>query len=265
MRVRIVGWWRDATRPWVSSLGESRAGVESVPLYVRNDTISAPAAEAPARARFTPSYTVVEPATVDLDAPVRLRLGLQRHAAANLRHHVLRSVRRFIVLLLADLGSFYVMRELVRAVRDDGILGPAIATPLQSTIARGILNGWQYAVALFVALLVTGNYGRGDQRRDTRRSFFACALATALPLWMTIWTRGLEPVIVQYAITTVLVWAGLVAERNVVDRIVARVLPPERDRLDTLFVGVGRECRSAIESPAFTGSGEYRPIGFVAR
>src|SRR5437899_7992629 len=234
MRVRIVDWWRDATGPQVSSLGESRAGVESVPLRMRNDTISAPAAEAPARARFTPSYTVVEPATVDLDAPVRLRLGLQRHAAANLRHHVLRSVRRFIVLLLADLGSFYVMRELVRAVRDDGILGPAIATPLQSTIARGILNGWQYAVALFVALLVTGNYGRGDQRRDARRLFFACALATALPLWMTIWTRGAGPVIVQYAFATLLVWVGLVAERTAIDRIVGRFPPMYRNPAPTL-------------------------------
>src|SRR5437870_267476 len=263
MRVRIVGWWRDATRPWVSSLGESRAGVESVPLHMRNDTISAPAVEAPARARFTPSYTVVEPATVDLDAPVRLRLGLQRHAAANLRHHVLRSVRRFIVLLLADLGSFYVMRELVRAVRDDGMLSQAIATPLQSTIARGILNGWQYAVALFVALLVTGNYGRGDQRRDTRRLFFACALAAALPLWMTIWTRGLEPVIVQYAITTVLVWWGLVAERNVIDQIVARLRPRYLNAAATLFVGPADQCRAAIESEAFAVGGECHPVGFV--
>ena len=80
---------------------------------------------------------------------------------------------------------------------------------------------------------------------------------------MTIWTRGLEPVIVQYAITTLLVWAGLVAERRVVDRIVARVQPPERDRLDALFVGSGPECVSAIASPAFTGGVEYRPIGFV--
>src|SRR5207253_10288805 len=174
-----------------------------------------------------------------------------------------RSVRRFIVLLLADLGSFYVMRELVRAVRDDGMLGPAIATPLQSTIARGILNGWQYAVALFVALLVTGNYGRGDQRRDTRRLFFACALATALPLWMTIWTRGLEPVIVQYAITTVLVWAGLVAERNVIDQIVARLRPRYRNAAATLFVGPAEACRAAIESDAFAVGGECLPVGFV--
>src|SRR5438093_1087636 len=49
----------------------------------------------------------------------------------------------------------------------------------------------------------------------------------------------------------------------VVDRIVARVQPPERDRLDTLFVGSGPECLSAIASPAFTESVEHRPIGFV--
>src|SRR6266446_3067097 len=64
----------------------------------------------------------------------------------------------------------------------------------------GILNGWQYAAALFVGLLVLGNYGPGDQRRDPKRLFLACALATALPLWMTIWSRGVELVTVQYAL-----------------------------------------------------------------
>jgi exopolysaccharide biosynthesis polyprenyl glycosylphosphotransferase len=53
------------------------------------------------------------------------------------------------------------------------------------------------------------------------------------------------------------------AERRVVDRVVARVRPPERDRLDTLFVGSGPDCLSAIASPAFTGSVEHNPIGFV--
>src|SRR5206468_1872965 len=82
-------------------------------------------------------------------------------------------------------------------------------------------NGWQFAAALFVGLLVMGTYGPGDLRRDMRRLFLACALATALPLWMRIWTRGLEPVLVQYVLTTVLVWLGLVAERLTVDRIAA--------------------------------------------
>src|SRR5207247_11263089 len=103
----------------------------------------------------------------------------------------------------------------------------------------------------------------GGRRRAPRRLFFACALATALPLWMTIWTRGLEPMLVQYVLTVVLVWAGLLGERRTVDRLVAWVRPPERDRLDTLFVGPGAECLSAMESSAFTSGVEYRPVGFV--
>jgi exopolysaccharide biosynthesis polyprenyl glycosylphosphotransferase len=215
-------------------------------------------------APFAPAYIPVAPApSIDHDAPVRLRLGLQQRAVTNLRRHMLRAVRRFAVLLVADLASFYLMRELTRAVRDFAVLGETIAAPLQAALPRGILNGWQYAAALFVALFVTGNYGRGDQRRDARRLFFACALATALPLWMTVWTRGLEPVIVQYAITTVLVWAGLVAERRVVDRIVALVRPMYQNAAPTLFVGPAEACRAVIESRGFAEGGECRPVGFV--
>src|SRR5207302_6416886 len=93
-----------------------------------------------------------------IGAPATIRLGLQRRAAANLRSHVLRAMRRFTDLLVADLASFYLMRELVRAVRDLAVFGEALADPLQAALPRGILNGWQYAAALFVALFVTGNY-----------------------------------------------------------------------------------------------------------
>jgi exopolysaccharide biosynthesis polyprenyl glycosylphosphotransferase len=215
-------------------------------------------------APFPPSYIPVEPApSIDHDAPVHLRLGLQQRAVTNLRRHLLRAVRRFVVLVIADLGSFYVMRELVRAVRDFAVAGEGVARGLDALLPRGILNGWQYAAALFVALMLLGNYGRGDQRRDPRRLFIACALATALPLWMTVWTRGLEPVIVQYAITTVLVWAGLVAERRVVDRIVTWVRPAYQNAAATLFVGPAEACREAIQSPGFALGGECRPVGFV--
>src|SRR2546426_2784708 len=199
------------------------------------------------------------------DTPVRARLGLQRRAAANMRRHFGRAAYRFTVLVVADLGSFYVMRELVRAVRDYALLGERVAGEAQAVLPTGILNGWQYAAALFVGLLVMGTYGPGDRRRDTRRLFLACALATALPLWMRVWTRGLEPVLVQYALTTLLVWVGLVAERLTVDRIAAWVPAPEHDRLDTLLVGPGAGCLSALATPAFTSGRDYRPIGFIDR
>jgi len=238
--------------------------VETAAREVRSESSSAGGPAAAAHLHFNPPYGPIEfTPSIQFAAPVRIRLGLQQRAAANLHNHVLRSVRRFAVLLVADLASFYVMRELVRAVRDYGWLGDRLAARLQDVLPQGILNGWQYAAALFVALFVTGNYGRGDQRRDTRRLFIACALATALPLWMRLWTRGLEPVIVQYAITTVLVWAGLVTERRVIDQIVVRFFPRYRNAAPTLFVGPAEACRDAIQSPTFALGGECRPVGFV--
>ena len=198
-----------------------------------------------------------------VEKPGEMRLRLQRRAPANLRHHFRLAVVRFVVLVVADLASFGVMRELVRVLRESAALGDAVAGRAYALLPPGILNGWQYAAALFMGLLVTGNYGRGDQRRNSQRLFLGAALATALPLWMLIWTRGLEPVLVQYTLVTLLVWVGLLAERRVIDRIVGWVLPAERDRMDVLFVGPGAECRESMAMPAFSAGTEYRPIGLV--
>ena len=197
------------------------------------------------------------------DTPTRIRLGLQQRAPATLRRHVVRGARRFVVLLVADLASFGVMRALLRSVRDYALLGSAVSDQAQALFPRGILSGWQFAAALVVALVVTGNYGRGDMRRDPRRLFLAAALATALPLWMTIWARGLEPVVVQYTLTTVLVWAGLVTERQALDRLVSAVYPPANHALRTLFVGPAEQCRDAMATTAFTNRAEFAPVGFV--
>ena len=233
--------------------------VESLPLDRRKQPFSAagwPSAASPGAASgvFPPRST---------DPAIRARLHLQQRAPANRRHHLQRSVARVAVLIAADLLSFALMRALVQAVRDHAVLGGAVAGGVASVLQPGILNGWQYVSALLVGLFVTGNYGRGDERRNPQRLFLGCALATALPLWMTIWTRGVQPVLLQYAVTTVLMWLGLLAERLTVNRAAAWVRPPERDRLGTLFVGPGAECASALQTPAFTTGVEYRPIGFV--
>src|SRR5205823_4464815 len=92
------------------------------------------------------------------------------HAATNLQRHVLRALRRFTVLVVADLASFYVMRELLRTVRDYAWFGERVAERLGDLLPPGILNGWQYAAALFVALFLTGNYGRGAMRSRVQPS-----------------------------------------------------------------------------------------------
>src|SRR5260370_31080601 len=159
--------------------------------------------------------------------------------------------------------AFPGLRELVRAIRDHEWLGASLGADLKTAVPGGMLNGWQYAAALFLGLIVLGNYGPGDQRRNLRRLFAACALATALPLWGTLFTRGVEPVLLQYVGTVVLVWLGLATERLTINRIAAWVRPPEKSAVDTLFVGPAVECMGAAASPAFAAGTEYRPIGFV--
>src|SRR6267154_453327 len=168
--------------------------VEAEPFHITNQHVDNAPLELPIAARGVAHAPLHE----RRHAPVRhVRLGLQDRGQSNFRRHFLRGLRRFATLLVGDLASFYIMRALVRAVRDSATVGPEIATQVLRWLPVGILNGWQYAAALFVGLLVLGNYGPGDQRRDPKRLFLACALATALPLWMTIWTRGLEMVAVQ--------------------------------------------------------------------
>ncbi len=53
----------------------------------------------------------------------RVRLRLQRRAPGNRRRHVARAVRRFVVLVVADLAAYWVMRALLRAVRDYSAVG----------------------------------------------------------------------------------------------------------------------------------------------
>ena len=196
-------------------------------------------------------------------SPVRLRLDLQRRARSNLRRHVVRAATRFLVLVLADLLSFYLMRAVVRGVRDHAVLGEWVAGVTGSVLPAGILNGWQFASALFVSLVILGCYGAGDQRRDPRRLFMAAALATALPLWMAIWIRGPSMVAVEFGLTTVLVWAGLVADRLGVEWVVTRVRSPEQTAARTLFVGSAKECAAVAGMPAFQSRGDFLPLGFV--
>ncbi len=132
------------------------------------------------------------------------------------------------------------------------VLGAGVARAITTVIPRGALSGWQFAAALLLGLLVTGNYGQGDRRRSAGHLFLGAALAVALPLWMEIWTRSLPMVFVEYALTTTLVWVGLVADRFTMDRVVAVVRPPENDAPRAIFVGPAEECRSGGRvSPVF--------------
>src|SRR5712692_2883722 len=249
------------------SSGRRRIAVEPLPSEIRQEpsSISGPYRAAKSKRKLTPpEQRRLEDAThVKLDAPAQVRLGLQRRAPANLRRHVRRALARFCGLVVGDLAAFWLMRELIRAVRDLQLLGAWLGARFQALLPSGYMNGWQFAAALFLGLLILGNYGPGDRRRDPGRLFLACALAAALPLWTMLWTRGLGVALAEYSLTVVLVWAVVATERLTIDRVIAAVRNPEWDAAETLFVGPADQCRRAAGTPAFAVGSEYRPIGFV--
>jgi len=180
-----------------------------------------------------------------------------------LRRHLERAAGRFAVLLTADLAAFAILRELYRSIGEDDLLGAWIGDAVQQLLPAGYLEGWQYALALVLGLIVTGNYGAGDQRRNPARLFWGCALATALPLWAPLWDRGLGLVLVQFSVTTSAVWLGLVAIRFAIDVVDARVVNRTPAASRTIFIGAARECADLASRPAFTPRGDYVVLGFV--
>src|SRR3989475_242925 len=156
--------------------------VDPVPGDVAQQQRFPPSAEA-LRWRVPPAEPLAprDAPSLKLEKPSEIRLHLQRQAPANLRHHVLRAVTRLAVLVVADLATFALLRGLIRAARDGAVFGEGLAQEIQTVLPAGYLNGWQFAGALLLGLLVTGSYGQGDRRRDPPRLFAACTLAAPAP------------------------------------------------------------------------------------
>lgn len=186
------------------------------------------------------------------------RVHLQLDGPRNIRRHLQRAVARFVVLLASDLASLFLLGMVVRAMQ--GVALPIVGSlPLAGLFAQA-----QFGAALAVGLILTGNYGQGDARRNPRALLLGSALASALPLWVGLWTVGPGTALPTFTVATLLVWAALLLERFTVDAVLARlpVTRPQASR--TVFVGSEDECRGAANGAAFRDTTQYRVLGSVA-
>lgn len=193
----------------------------------------------------------------------RGRLRLQRRARRNLREHVRRAAIRTLVLLAADLAAVWLVRAAGRLLNDAALVGSTIAGFASRWLPVSYMEGWSFAVAVVLSMLVMGTYGQGDLRREPRRIFLACGLATALVLWSQIWQRGIVLIGLQYALLTLLLGALLVISRLVIDRIVLLVFPEKRITARTLLIGTPDECSRLTGAPMLRSGREFQVIGFL--
>jgi exopolysaccharide biosynthesis polyprenyl glycosylphosphotransferase len=187
------------------------------------------------------------------DAPQGLRRAVQNQAPERLKRHGVRDALRFVGLLSVDGLAFLITRSVLHFLRVQGPL-----TAVRDIFPRSYLGGLQFAVALFVSLLVVGAYRRGGGWRSPWRSFMGVTLATALALWQPLWTQDLWLVSVQFAASVVAVSLTIVVLRGALS--VGVGLARERFEAvpQAVLVGDSASIVEAARSEVFSQSPGYR-------
>ena len=197
--------------------------------------------------------SVEQPPDLWADAPQGLRRAVQDQAPERLRRHGVRDALRFVALLSVDGLAFFITRSALHYLRVQGPL-----TAVRDIFPRSYLGGLQFAVALFVSLLVVGAYRRGGGWRSPWRSTMGVTLATALALWQPLWTQDLLLVSVQFAATVVAVSLALVVLRGTLSVAVGFARERFEAVPEAVLVGDSASIDQAARSPVFSRSPGYR-------
>jgi len=183
-------------------------------------------------------------------------------AATNIRRHLWNAGVRVGILAAVDLAAFATLRLLVNVARSRPVLGPEVLEAVNGFLRKGFLGGWSFTVALLVSIAVTGNYGKGDQRRDPSRLFLACILAVGLVLWGSLWE---QPLLVagQYIVTVAMLGLALSSARIVLDVLARHYNPFRRAAARTLLVGPGADCIEMLGRSSMTERNGFNVVGFL--
>ena len=190
-------------------------------------------------------------------------LTYHRRAPQNLRHRLTIAVIHLVALVAADMVALAAVAALYVGFGDYAVLGAGVAGAVRNLVPAGYIQLGEYATALLIGLLVTGNYSYGDQRREPHRLLAGCALATGLAFWAVLWARGAPVVLLEYALVTGVVWATLLGERVTVDLLLQKYAPRSLVAPRTLLVGSRVECEELHRSRVFGWERDYTYVGYV--
>ena len=204
----------------------------------------------------TPRRSIVRPSR-----PRHPRVVLQRRAPGTIQRHLSTTMGRVVGLVLADLTTFVVLRAALQAIRAGVVGGNTLSQFARVNLSEGYLGGWQFGVALVIGLLISGSYGQGDNRRQAGRLLHGVALATGLVLWYGLWSVPAAIVVLQFAVTTALVWPAIFIERCGVDYAIDRIIRGRGRGEKTVFVGdpsdpaVCELCAKLVENKRIASQG----------
>lgn len=181
-----------------------------------------------------------EPASrpeLSVERGTHARLLLQRRGPDAWRRHLARGVLRFLSLASLDTLTFLALRQGIRWLRDDAVLGAGLASQLQAVFPQGLLGGMSFPLALIIGLFLAGSYDRGDNRRDPANVARGVGIAVAMTLWTSLWSQPVSLVLVQGLIVAAVLWCFLTLDRLAYEAMVRVWFNIPADGPPIVFVG----------------------------
>jgi exopolysaccharide biosynthesis polyprenyl glycosylphosphotransferase len=163
-------------------------------------------------------------------------------------------------LIVGDLTTVVVVRQMLDVFLVWGA-GSSLLTSLFSAVEH--LRSTEFGAALIVSLVVTGNYGRGDSRRNAMRLAAGSNLAAALILWAPLWSTGSRLLLVHFVMLAAIFSVAIAAERRLLDKVLEIVGWQRLRTIRTVFIGPQFECQTMAKGPAFSRPSNYRCVGIV--
>lgn len=199
---------------------------------------SSPAYTEPVTRSSNPSLSI-PPSRPELkvERGTHTRLLLQERGPDSARRHLARDLTRFASLAALDVATFVVLRAAIRLLRDQELLGAALANQLKAVFPIGLLGGIEFVVATIGGLLIAGTYGRGDTRRNPGRLARGVTIAVAVSLWSNLWSQPFGLVMTQGLIIGAVLWCALVIGRLGYEAMVRLIFNIPAEGQPIVFVG----------------------------
>lgn len=198
-------------------------------------------------------------------------IALQAQAIGTVRKHALQAAVRRGSLLVADVGALYLLKFVLRAMRDHAMFGAAMRDAAQVLLPKGQYYPYEFTAALVVGLTVAGAYGSGNNRRSGRKLLTGTTLGMALISWGRFWASvtlhgstsafTLQSTL-AFVLAVIAVGSVVLAERRLLDRLVGWLRPYSTSTTRVLAVGAPAECEKVIED-FVTRDRAFTSVGFL--
>lgn len=198
-------------------------------------------------------------------------VALQRRAQQAERNYALRAAVRRTALIVADVCALLLLRALLGAVREFGVLGEKLSHSAHILLPKGTFFPHEVLGALLIGLTMTGAYSGGLKRAHFRPLLFGVLIGLSLIFWGRFWMpfsvdhlgwQHLAKSLFTLSFGVVVLSGTLLLERRIVGKLVSLLRPLKQGTLRVLAVGDTAACMGAIAQfvdgeSAFTGVGAF--------